>query len=124
PIAGADSTSYVVTHSGNYSVVATDAFGCTSASITIPVTYSAINDIELLNNLVIYPNPTADGVMINGGDKIVGYTYTLSDNLGRVVQAGVIDQMETQLSLNELQTGFYFLTVSGKASHTYKIVKK
>lgn len=124
PIAGADSTSYVVTQSGNYSVVATDAFGCTSTSITIPVTYSAINDIELLNNLVIYPNPTADVVMIKGGDKIVGYTYTLSDNLGRVVQAGVIDQMETQLSLNELQTGFYFLTVSGKASHTYKIVKK
>jgi hypothetical protein len=104
--------------------VATDAFGCTNSSIVIPVTYSAIDDIDLLSNLVIYPNPTTDVFTVNAGNKIIGYTYVLTDNLGRQLETGTFKELETQLSLQDVETGLYFLTVQGKASRTYKIIKK
>lgn len=123
-ILGATGASYVITQNGNYSVVATDAFGCTNSSIVIPVTYSAIDDIDLLSNLVIYPNPTTDVFTVNAGNKIIGYTYVLSDNLDRQLEAGTFKELETQLSLQYVETGLYFLTVQGNASRTYKIIKK
>ncbi len=124
PISGATGTTYTITQSGNYSVIATNSFGCTSQSISMFVTYVGIDDIDMLNTISIFPNPTSSDVTIVSTKNIIGYNYYLTDNIGKTIIQGVITDEKTQLSLQELETGLYFLSLEGKNKKTYKLLKR
>jgi len=123
PISGATGTTYTITQSGNYSVTATNNFGCVSQSISIPVTYVGIDDLDMLNNLLVYPNPTNSDITLVSSKNSIGYNYYLSDNIGRVIMTGKIQSEQSVFSLSELETGLYFLTLEGKSKKTIKIIK-
>ncbi|MBL7884316.1 MAG: T9SS type A sorting domain-containing protein [Bacteroidia bacterium] len=124
PIAGATGITHTITQSGNYSITATNNFGCVSQSISMFVTYVGIDDLDMLNNLLVYPNPTSSDVTLISSKNIIGYNYYVTDNIGKTILSGLVNDEKTELSLNELQAGLYFLTLEGKGKKTYKIIKK
>jgi len=124
PISGATGTTYTITQSGNYSITATNSFGCQSNSISMFVTYVGIDDLDMLNTLSVFPNPTSSDVTLVSSKNIIGYNYYITDNIGKIIMQGVITDERTTLSLQEFETGLYFLTLEGKSKKTYKILKK
>ena len=122
-IPGADSSVYQIAATGYYSVVTTNAFGCSSSSIVVLVTYIGIDELDALNHIVVFPNPSADVFNFNADQRVIGMNYSISDNLGRIIKTGKIEENETKISLAEFDPGIYFLNISGQSSKIFKLIK-
>ncbi len=102
---------------GDYTVVVTDANGCTdTAMITIETTYMISTDeIEGLTGLNISPNPAKDYAQLNiAFDKSVDLTVRIADVTGRVLEtrnAGNTTAEEMRFDLSNLAEGVYFMQI-------------
>ncbi len=78
--------------------------------------------------MTAYPNPTTDILnLIVVNDKQNDLSYNLYDINGKIVsKKSKITTSETSISMQELNQGIYFLSVSdnNKAIKTFKIIKK
>ncbi|MBW2937976.1 T9SS type A sorting domain-containing protein [Aureisphaera sp. CAU 1614] len=77
------------------------------------------NDFEIEKSY-FYPNPTSKYVYVSSEFS----KYQISDALGKIVQVGRNE--ENQISLEELNSGFYFITIENDKGEfqTFKIIKK
>jgi hypothetical protein len=95
PISGATSQSFSPTVNGDYAVIITKN-GCTETSDCVTITNVGIEESPSANNLVIYPNPSTNGLFnINYEGQL--NDIEVLDQLGRKVDArfdknnGIID---------------------------------
>ena len=126
PIPGATFQTYEITQNGVYSVIAKNSFGCIRSSSPNYLQYTSpagLEEMELLNNVNIYPNPAADELNFSVNEKMLGYHYQFTDCIGRTLQQGLINETLIKLSLNEYQKGMYFLTIEGQSKKTFKVLK-
>jgi len=79
--------------------------------------------------LFVFPNPTTD--YVNLSLKGLEFTngkryYTLYDIQGRLLKQGIIEDAETQISLSNLSSSIYMLTIyiDNQVFKTFKILKK
>ncbi|RZK58951.1 MAG: T9SS type A sorting domain-containing protein, partial [Hymenobacter sp.] len=110
------------TKNGSYTVVATNASGCSSAvSAAVSVTVTATTTAQPVTSLTVYPNPTPNGQLTL---EMSGYReavqLTISNTLGQQVQARTLTPAALArplaLDLSALPTGVYVLqarTASG-----------
>jgi len=99
---------------GFYTVLLTVDGGC-SITITIPVGVTSTDDLASAG-FSIYPNPTADFVYLDNqryADSRL--TVRIHDIGGKEVLNTEINGERTTVSLSELNTGIYFLSVSKRA---------
>ena len=105
---------------GTYVVVIEDEAGC-SATETIVLNSQLGIEINVDNNISIYPNPTTAHITILAAGS---FTYEITDVNGQIVLvANGVDTEE--VSLEELASGIYFvnLTIDGELT-TVRVVKK
>lgn len=73
-------------------------------------------------SLTVSPNPTADLIHIESADAFE--TVSIFDNSGRLVKQFEVRGISGDFDLRELQTGTYFVQITGKVgSKTVKVVK-
>lgn len=81
-------------------------------------------DYELLNQVVIYPNPTSSFVHIDLG-SLLGNELTLMDMKGRIIQSKKDFDSLAVLNVEHLANGIYLLDIkTDKGSITKKIIKE
>jgi hypothetical protein len=88
------------------------------------VTGMEAKDINL--SASVYPNPTADQVTLSVKNlSVSNMIYILSDVQGKTIKRNNLSGNETQVRMDELSKGIYFLKVldSNKEVKTFKIVK-
>jgi uncharacterized delta-60 repeat protein len=73
-------------------------------------------------SVIIYPNPTNSIINIEVESGLVGQSYEVKDNLGRIVLKGIIINHLDQIHLREFSKGIYVLTVSN-SNKIYRIIK-
>lgn len=95
----------------------------TSWSFTTKTKPSSINYLDL-SELKIYPNSTTDIINIEANNNLIGCQYKLSDNSGKVVLFGVIENEKEVLDLKQYSQGLYFLQLGDNSQSTFKIVKQ
>lgn len=74
-----------------------------------------------------HPNPTNDYVILSLSESLLSnLSYALYDIHGQKVTNGTINQTNTQISLQTLSTGIYFLRVhqNNQELKTFKIIKQ
>ncbi|MCH8318928.1 MAG: T9SS type A sorting domain-containing protein, partial [Bacteroidetes bacterium] len=99
------------TGTGFYSVIVTDANGCSETSASVPITISGVSKPELSSNLNIYPNPAND-VLIIDANNIRLNMITVINSLGQVVIVNKPDNNNThELDVSGLAPGLYFLQI-------------
>lgn len=121
PIAGATSQTFNVTQIGSYAVIAIGANGCQSTSNCVTIANVSIEDYST-NNVVIYPNPTNELVVIefNAASAIV----EIIDTQGKLIQTSKLISGE-QISLKNEQNGVYFIRITTDSATTvHRIVKQ
>lgn len=104
---------------GTYTVIMTDATGCTTTATITVDSQLGIKEGELGMN--VYPNPTSKDFVIEMNGK---FTYAVLDAAGRIVLSGE-GENKKQLSLENQESGVYIvrITANGETQST-QIIKK
>lgn len=116
-ISGANGQTYTATANGNYAVEVTQN-GCSEISSCIAISTVGINEYAE-STLRIYPNPTTG--MFTLVAEQVGKTYRITDNLGKVVAEGTLNNTQTDINLSNSANGLYLVTIEGQV---FKLVKQ
>jgi hypothetical protein len=84
-------------------------------------------NLEVLVDVVVYPNPASDVVNIRFDSPVEGeITLTILDSQGKLFKSDVIEStmLEKQINLQDIPAGIYYLRLTrGKLVNVYKVVK-
>lgn len=117
-IPGATNSIFTPTEDGIYRVETTDANGCHASSTILNVILNSVNNLDFLNYLNVFPNPTDSKFTLSIGSTEIlkDIEIILLNNLGQSVLETIYaqpNQMEfTQtLSAENLPPGIYWLNL-------------
>lgn len=127
-ITGETNQVFIATQNGSYSVIVSQN-GCTDTSSCFIIVGVGVSQINGASNISIYPNPTNGllNVNVNGLSsekcKII-LTNTLGQVLNEIEFKATNNSIETQIDMNGLSNGIYFLAVSSnKIKQIFKVQK-
>ena len=108
-ITGATQQSYTPDVTGEYSVVVTNANGCSDTSACITINVSSINELDALN-ILVNPNPS-NGVFNLNINELIDGQIIITDATGRLIGNQAINGKTTSIDLTNAVTGIYYFTV-------------
>jgi hypothetical protein len=109
---------------GQYTQVIPNAAGCDS-TITINVSLSFTGVSELSGqSFSIFPNPATSIIQVKADAELLGMSYSIYDNRGKVVLRGKLSAENTSISLNNLSSGIYMISIDENMKHTFKVIKE
>ncbi len=118
PVSGATSSGFTPAQSGDYAV-AVMLNGCIDTSICYNVTFTALNELQVLQNQVyVYPNPAKDVVTISNIPQ--GANIRITDVTGKVVMKLTSNETEITASISEFANGIYFVHLEHEGSTANK----
>jgi len=83
-----------------------------------------VTENVLLNNALIYPNPTNDEINIEIPENFISQRISLFDVYGRMVRSESISRKKYVVNLNNLPTGIYVVRIQGKNTNlNYTVLK-
>jgi photosystem II stability/assembly factor-like uncharacterized protein len=126
-ISGATSQSYFVTQDGNYHVVVSSQYGCSSTSSDVNVILTSVSDATDINTIQLSPNPIKDVIFINTLLKEPkSVSYSIFSMTGQVVKNGsIILNNKESISISELAAGVYEIRFSiNQSNSAYKFIKE
>ena len=100
---------------------------CTDTSATAVL--NVINNVgitEFSSNqlLSVYPNPAKDQITIASDASLIGKTYFISDNVGKVIANGKIVSEKTTISIDRFPAGLYKITIDNQNHQSFRIIKE
>ena len=102
------------TNQGDYSAILVDMYGCEYSSETVQINnHSSVNNID--TQLIVYPNPFSDFIIIDGLDFSQDLTINIYDISGKMVYEN-LDFSSNRISMERLSIGTYYLIVYDKKS--------
>ena len=112
------------TQSGIYTGVIPSTNGCDSViTLNLTLNFTGINQEEY-TDFTLFPNPATDQITINGEGSLIGKTYLVFDQVGKVVYEGSIDKTSTLLSVTNFSNGLYTLQIDGLGRKTFVVSKE
>jgi ELWxxDGT repeat protein len=81
-----------------------------------------IHEVTNSDNLVMYPNPTADIIKVRLDNFQTHLNYEIYDQFGKILIQSTFEANENQVDLSHLNSGIYFLKIEG-VSALKKIIK-
>jgi hypothetical protein len=95
----------------------------TSDVATLSLSPVSIEELRLLQNITIYPNPATSQVTILADVKLIGSVYTVYNCIGKSVFVGKINSENTLIDLENLLQGLYIITIGNNIKQTFKVIK-
>ncbi len=82
-----------------------------------------INETSQDKLFSVFPNPAQSVINVKTDSKLIGETYSIYDNTGRVVLTGKLNSQNTTIELENLSGGIYIFSVGENMKQTFKIIK-
>jgi Concanavalin A-like lectin/glucanases superfamily/Secretion system C-terminal sorting domain len=124
-IAGATQFTYAPVQNGTYTVVVTNASGCSATSNGYIITTVGINDVA--NNLfaAIYPNPAKDFVVVEITDSNPeNVLIRITDLIGKTIIEEKLKTNKIQIDVENLTSGIYIIELTkDRQKHCCRFVK-
>lgn len=118
-IPGEANDSLTVLQNGNYSVVVTNAFDCSSESAVFEFDYLSLTE-NSLDLICVFPNPSK-GLLTVRAKKEGILVVTGSD--GKLVDSKVVSaNSESLVDLSANGNGVYFIRYSGEGNQVFRVV--
>ena len=107
---------------GDVKVLETNDFCSNSDSLTVSISGVGLDD-NSLNSIILSPNPNSGLFTIKVDQKHIGSSYQVLDNLGRLIDKGIIKELSQDFDLSDKPKGVYRIQVSNdKAVKTLNVV--
>lgn len=71
----------------------------------------------------VFPNPAQNELTIKSNNLINNTKYSISDNTGRIVLTGTLNELNTNIKLTGLYSGLYTLLIDDTLKQTIRIIK-
>ena len=99
---------------GNYEVIVTDVNGCTQSMMVVVDMIEAINNPDVLKNIKVFPNPTAEQLFVNIDLPTLENTEIQLFNLDGKLLLNKISASQNQIELNvsNFANGIYILKLT------------
>ena len=78
---------------------------------------TAVNEINFIDNVNVYPNPSNDKINIDLPKDISNYQVSILNTLGQIV----LFSQSKEIDVSEIQNGIYFINI---ISEKYQVIKK
>jgi hypothetical protein len=85
-----------------------------------PTGVTELSDDE---NFTLYPNPAYDFITVKADKEISGSTYSFTDQAGKQVLSGKLNDDITTINITSLVRGIYFLRIGKRSQDIYKVIK-
>jgi len=80
-----------------------------------------LDDNDIANNVVLYPNPATNEFIVNLGSSVVGDVEILViNNLGQTIQRLNTTTTQTTIDVSNYHTGLYFVSIKTDSQSTIK----
>lgn len=103
---------FTAINNGDYAVIIRDE-ACIDTSSCIQVMGLSLDDLHLQKELVIYPNPTHDEVIIQLDRRIPLSEFHVFNVIGEDVTSHIVSknvsELEVQMNFNQVASGVYFI---------------
>jgi hypothetical protein len=119
PVLNATDSFYVALQYGTYAVYIQDCFGCSAISGGI---LASVNELNDLDGIEIYPNPSNGNFSISLKSTIRNASVKIFNTLGEEIFSEVAGDNHLTIN-NKFNSGIYFIQISdGKNLHNKKII--
>jgi hypothetical protein len=108
-ITGATQQTFSPTETGEYSVIVTNASGCSDTSSCVTINVANIKELNKLS-VEVKPNPS-NGIFNLTMNTTVNGSITITDATGRILGTQSINGISSVIDLTNSVTGIYYLTV-------------
>lgn len=71
----------------------------------------------------LFPNPANELLTVKANAELIGVDYAIFDGNGKQVSAGKLENEETAIYLNGLNSGIYFLQTTSQKKQSYTFIK-
>lgn len=78
-------------------------------------------NISVTEKIQVFPNPTENNLIISGNK--LSTSYSILDYQGRIVLSGKLNQVNSMIPVNDLNSGFYILKLNNN-SNSFRFIKK
>ncbi|TDI74799.1 MAG: T9SS type A sorting domain-containing protein [Bacteroidetes bacterium] len=80
-----------------------------------------LDDNDIINNVVLYPNPASDEFIVNLGSSVDGdVEITVLNSLGQTIQRLTTTTTQTIIDVSNYHTGLYFVSIRTDTQSTTK----
>ncbi|GAB5527131.1 MAG: hypothetical protein Roseis2KO_50030 [Roseivirga sp.] len=113
-VADATGSTFAPTESGDYTVMITNANGCTAMSDPLSAIITGLEEGIPAIEVTVYPVPTSDYIYLNFAEVMrKGTQIRLLDNSGKELTSLVLEVADTQarLDVRSFASGIHFITV-------------
>ncbi|MFN7611208.1 MAG: T9SS type A sorting domain-containing protein, partial [bacterium] len=111
------------TQSGSYTGVIPSVNGCDSViTLNLTLNFTGLNQEEH-TDFTLFPNPATDKIAINTDEPLIGSTFQVYDQVGRLVFKGNITNSNTILALTGFSKGMYTLHIEGQGRRSFMVQK-
>jgi hypothetical protein len=115
----------VYDEAGTYTNVLVASNGCDSSIITILTVEDCSSIIETsLGVILIYPNPTNNILTIDVEDRLIGSTYWIYDQTGRLMVQGKLAANSETIAVGFLSSGIYSFVIGDGFQQSFKVSKE
>jgi len=86
-------------------------------------TYTGLNAATSRNSIKIYPNPATSQTSLETDASMIGSTFSICDQVGRVVKSGTLTGENTIIDIDNLTKGIYLVRVGNNVNQAFKLAK-
>ena len=83
----------------------------------------SVSEIQNKSDFNLYPNPASDVFSITANNSLLGSTYYIIDQVGRIVLSDKLTNETTKVDISQLAAGVYLLQIGEHKKHSLKVIK-
>jgi len=81
------------------------------------------DDFTANSKLMLYPNPSLDVVTIKSSTPLFDADYFITDQTGRTIKTGQLNDEETTIDISQMSRGLYFFRIDQNYKSAIKLIK-
>jgi Concanavalin A-like lectin/glucanases superfamily/Secretion system C-terminal sorting domain len=95
-----------------------------SAVVLTVINVNGINETATNNLFTVYPNPAKSQINVKVDATLIGASYAIYDNIGKVILTGKINAENTVIELGSLSGGIYLFNIGDNLKQMFTVVKE